>query len=103
MRKPNKPKKPTDPNAPYREEPEPQRNPDADPVKLHRGYIERQLEGGAPATPEAYRRAVDQWRQLPGAVRVPASQLGELPGKPTAADSATSMPPATEEPNEEHS
>jgi hypothetical protein len=53
-----------------------QRNPDADPVKIHREYVERRLGGGAPATQEAYARAVEQWHQLPGAVRKPPTELG---------------------------
>jgi len=50
-------------------------NPDADPVRIHEDFIERRLGGGAPATPEAYDRAVRQWRELPGAVRVPSTDL----------------------------
>jgi hypothetical protein len=39
-----------------------------DPVRIHEDYIRRHLEGGAPATREAYERAMEQWRKLPGAV-----------------------------------
>jgi hypothetical protein len=46
-------------------------NPDADPVRIHEEFAERRLGGGAPATPERYTRAVEQWNELPGAVRVP--------------------------------
>lgn len=52
-----------------------QRNPDADPVKIHRDYIERRVGGGAPPTPEAYERAIREWHQLPGAVSVPPTEL----------------------------
>jgi hypothetical protein len=50
-------------------------NPDADPVKIHREYVERRLGGGVPATPEAYARALEQWHQLPGAVSTPPSEV----------------------------
>lgn len=48
-------------------------NPDADPQRIHREYVEQHLGGGEPATPEAYERGVEQWRRLPGAIsRAPA-------------------------------
>ena len=50
-------------------------NWDTTPAEVHRGYVERHVGGGAPATPEAYAEAMKQWRRLPGAVRVPATQL----------------------------
>ena len=37
-------------------------------IVLRQEFIARRLEGGAPATPEAYARAIDQWQQLPGAI-----------------------------------
>ncbi len=55
-------------------------NPDADPVRIHREYVERRLEGGGPATPEAHEQALRQWRELPGAVSRPPA---EEPGGPT--------------------
>jgi hypothetical protein len=61
-----------------REEPPVQRNPDADPVKIHREYVERRLSAGAPAaTHEAYARAIKQWNKLPGAVPIPPTELTE--------------------------
>lgn len=75
------------------------RDPDADPVKVHREYVERHLGGGAPATPEAYARALRQWHELPGAVRVPPTEVaGEEAEKPPAADEEN-PPQAQEEPN----
>ena len=50
-------------------------NPNADPQKIHRDYLERRLGGGAPATPEAYSRALEQWRKLPGAVSTPPTEV----------------------------
>ena len=54
------------------------RNPDADPVRIHREYVQQRIGGGELPTPEAYERAVDQWHQLPGAVRAPASEVHPL-------------------------
>ena len=38
--------------------------------------------GSAPATAEAYARALAQWRQLPGAIGVTATDLGGAPKPP---------------------
>jgi hypothetical protein len=55
--------------------PELTRNPDADPVRLHREYVQQRLAGGALPTPEAYARAVDDWQRLPGSVPLPATDV----------------------------
>jgi hypothetical protein len=55
-----------------------QRNPDADPVRIHREYVQQRVGGGALPTPGAYERAVDQWHRLPGAVRAPAGEVHPL-------------------------
>ena len=56
-----------------------ERNPDADPVRIHRQYVQERIGGGELPTPEAYERAVEQWHRLPGAVRAPASEVHPLP------------------------
>jgi hypothetical protein len=55
-------------------------NPDADPARIHREYVERHVGGGGPATPEAYEQALRQWHELPGAVSTPPA---EVRGEPT--------------------
>lgn len=55
-------------------EPELTRNPDADPVQIHRDYVERRIGGGEPPTTDAYARALEEFQRLPGAVRMPASE-----------------------------
>ena len=55
--------------------PELSRNPEADPVKIHREYVQRRLGGGALPTPEAYENALDQWHKIPGAIRGPAGEV----------------------------
>lgn len=59
---------------PVDEEPQGPGNPDADPVRIHQEYIERRIGGGAPPTPEAYARALEQWNALPGAVPTPQAE-----------------------------
>jgi hypothetical protein len=63
------------------EEPQGPGRPDADPVRIHEEFTERRRAGGAPATPDAYARAIDQWNKLPGAVRLPST--GPPAGEPT--------------------
>lgn len=49
------------------------------------GYLEvlaRKWRGSEPPTPQAYARAVKQWRQLPGAVVTAPADLGTLPAEP---------------------
>jgi hypothetical protein len=58
------------------------RNPDADPVRLHREYVQRRLGGGALPTPQAYERATDEWHQLSGSVRTPATEVPTEPEEP---------------------
>ncbi|MDN5795370.1 MAG: hypothetical protein L0H79_06410 [Intrasporangium sp.] len=64
--------------------PELGRNPDADPVRIHREYVQRRLGGGAPPTPAAYENALEQWRQIPGAVRGPAGEVHPGRGREAA-------------------
>ena len=61
------------------------RNPDADPVRLHREYVQERIGGGELPTPEAYDRAVEQWHRLAGAVRAPASEVHPLAEQLTGA------------------
>jgi hypothetical protein len=65
------------------EERQPEGKYDIDPVQIHRDYVERRVGGGAPPTPGAYARASEQWHRLPGAVRVPPTEVtGEQPAPP---------------------
>jgi hypothetical protein len=58
-------------------------NPDADPAKIHREYVERYIGGGAEPTERAYADGLQrayadglrQWRNLPGAVSSSASVI----------------------------
>src|SRR5947209_6279154 len=42
---------------------------------VHERIVAKRLEGGAPATPEAYARALEQWNQLPGSVMRPPTDV----------------------------
>jgi hypothetical protein len=53
-----------------------------DAVKIHEAYLQHRLGGGEPASPEAYRRAVEAFEKLPGALRsTPASVPPKEPKK----------------------
>jgi hypothetical protein len=42
-------------------------------------YLARKWEGSDPPTPQAYARAVQLWRQLPGSIVTVPSDLGTIP------------------------
>jgi hypothetical protein len=59
---------------------------------VHQQIVERRLSGGAPATPEAYAKALEEWQQLPGSiVRPPTDQ------KPSEKDNPVKRKDAKEE------
>ena len=53
-------------------------------IRIRHEFSAHRLEGGAPATPEAYARAVGQWQQLPGAI-VSRTQIPPTPITPNTA------------------
>jgi len=57
------------------EEPQGPGNPDADPVQIHREYVERRLGGAERMPPAEFRRVEVQWQDLPGAIRRPPVEL----------------------------
>jgi competence ComEA-like helix-hairpin-helix protein len=46
-----------------------------DPVRIHEEYVQHHLQGETPATTEAYERAHEQFRRLPGAVQRPPTEV----------------------------
>ncbi len=52
------------------------------PAEIHARHVRQRLEGGAAPTPDAYRRAVEQWRRLPGAAAISPADLGGPPVPP---------------------
>lgn len=54
---------------------------------VHIEIANRRLQGGAPPTPQAYARAFEQWRKLPGAVvHLPTADLARAPDTPMPVD-----------------
>lgn len=54
---------------------------------VHQEIIERRLGGGAPATPEAYAKALEEWHQLPGSVvRPPTDEKPAMKAKKEGED-----------------
>ena len=87
-RKPKAPK-----NEEYQKEPEPHEE-EGGAVQVHQAFLEHRLKGGAPATPQAFRSAIEQFQKLPGATRsVPPLASPESPQVPT-------NPPKAEEKGE---
>lgn len=54
-------------------------NPNADPSRIHREYVERYIGGGGEPTERAYADGLQQWRNLPGAVNSSASVVEPAP------------------------
>jgi hypothetical protein len=68
-----------EPNEPHERGERPERpRPQGRERKVHEEIIERRMGGGAPPTPEAYARALEQWHKLPGSVVRPATDI-DLP------------------------
>jgi hypothetical protein len=78
-------KPPDDARPPSRREPDNDEFvEDEDSLRLHEAYLEYRVAGGAPATPEAYRRAVEQFDRLPGVIRARPEVGRTAPPRPAA-------------------
>ena len=67
----------------YDEPPRKPHNEQPGAVQIHEAYLQHRLGGGEPASPEAYRRALEQFEKLPGAIRsTPAMVPSQEPKKP---------------------
>ncbi|WP_448072128.1 hypothetical protein [Georgenia yuyongxinii] len=77
------------------------RDPDADPVRIHREYVERRIGGGEPPTTDAYARALEEFHRLPGAVRQPAAETTTEAVRRRTTAPAPEVEPETAEPVEE--
>jgi competence ComEA-like helix-hairpin-helix protein len=69
---------------------EPGKHHGGDPVRIHEDYLRHHLEGGGPATPEAYEHARLQFARLPGAVQRPPTEVkaAEPPTEPASDEPA---------------
>ena len=75
--------------------------------QVHKEILERRMRGGPEPTPEAYARALEQWKNLPGSiVRPPAGVTpppAEEPSEPRdQGGSSPSKPDADEQNDKEH-
>jgi hypothetical protein len=79
----------------YENHERPRRRRDGRDREVHLEIITRRMEGGAPATPEAYARALEQWHQLPGSVVRPPTDLKSTQESPKPEDSSMKAPAPT--------
>jgi hypothetical protein len=83
-----------DPHAEGHErDPRPRRQRMGRDHAVHQEIVERRLGGGAPATPEAYANALEEWGRLPGAIMRPPTDE-----KPPAPAPKPADPEADKEP-----
>lgn len=54
---------------------------------VYEEYLNRKWHGSAPPTPQAYARAIQLWRQLPGSIMTTPSDLGTIPESAPGNDS----------------
>lgn len=78
-----KKKKPEEPQGQER----PKHKPEGREHQVHKEILERRWRGGPEPTPEAYARALEQWKNLPGSIVRPPTDItppsDENPSKPT--------------------
>jgi hypothetical protein len=84
-----------EPKEPHEHGERPERpRPQGRERKVHEEIIERRLAGGAPPTPEAYARALEQWHQLPGSVVRPPTDIALPDQKPPKGGGADEPSPS---------
>lgn len=65
----------------------PRHRPQGRERQVHEDILERRWQGSPEPTPEKYRRALEQWKNLPGSIVRPATDHeapGEAPPEPPA-------------------
>jgi hypothetical protein len=116
MTKPKHPKDPEDrgdPNhsrAPYEPRPDyehPKHDPEGREHQVHEEILARRMRGGREPTRDAYTRALEQWKNLPGSIVRPPTDVTPLPAEEPSeqADqggSIRSKPDADEQNEKEH-
>jgi len=68
----------------------PRHRPQGREHQVHREILERRWRGGPAPTPEDYQRAREQWKNLPGSIVRPPTDVG-----PPPPDAPRAPPPAT--------
>ena len=92
-------KYPKDPKDPKQEpnEPDyerPKHKPEGREHQVHKEILERRMRAGSEATPDAYTRALEQWKNLPGSIVRPPTDVTPPPAEepPEPADQRGSSP-----------
>jgi hypothetical protein len=78
MAKPKIPKGrdgPTPSQGPDQDGEKPRHNSDGREHQVHQEILERRMRGGPELTPEAYERALEEWRSLQGSVMRPPTDV----------------------------
>jgi len=77
-------KPPKGPRTPRKGDPDrekPEHRPEGREHQVHQEILERRMRGGPEPTPEAYRRALEQWKKLPGSKVRPPTDIVTPPGE----------------------
>lgn len=108
MAKQKNPKDPKDPKDPKQEpnkpdqEP-PQHKPEGREHEVHKEILKRRLSGGPEPTPDAYTRALEQWKNLPGSIVRPPTDVtpppAEKPSEPADQGGSSASKPDADEQN----
>jgi hypothetical protein len=107
LKDPRDPKHPQDPNEPCLDGEEPKHKPEGREHQVHKEILERRMRGGPAPTPDAYTRALEQWKNLPGSIVRPPTDITPPPAEESSepiepADQGGSSPskPDTDDQND---
>lgn len=78
---PKDPKDPRDPNHSQEPKEPPKHKPEGREHQVHKEILERRMRGGPEPTPDAYARALEQWKNLPGSIVRPPTDITPLPAE----------------------
>jgi len=80
---------------PYDKDERPRHKPEGREHEVHKEILARRLRGGPEPTPEAYARALEQWKDLPGSVVRPPTDVTlpppEEPSRPDKGSPASQL------------
>jgi hypothetical protein len=57
----------------------PKNKPEGRDHQVHKEILERRMRGGPEPTPDAYKRALEQWKSLPGSIVRPPTDVNSRP------------------------
>jgi hypothetical protein len=94
-----------EPNEPNSDRPQP--NSEGREHQVHKEILERRMRGGAEPTLDAYARALEQWKDLPGSIVRPPTDVTppsvEEPSEPSdQGGSSPSKPEVDDQDDQEH-